>query len=112
LHYYLENYSKDYDVDMDTVVKTIKIANIFDIWYPENPKAKRTWKDSLEEFRELYVNSVANGYEYLQQYEVDQKPVLSSSVTYVPDSDVSPICPYCGKLIEDQINKCSMSIFE
>jgi hypothetical protein len=113
LYYYLENYSKDYNVDLDTVVKTIKIANIFDIWYPENPKAKRTWKDSLQEFKELYVNSVANGYEYLQQYEEDysvyEKPVLSSLVTYVPDSDVSPVCPYCGKLIEDQIDECVMN---
>lgn len=110
LYYYLENYSKDYGVDMDTVIKTIKIANIFDIWYPENPKAKRTWKDSLQEFRELYVNSVVNGYEYLQQYEEDKKPVLSSFVTYLPDFDVSPVCPYCHKLIEDQIDECVMDV--
>ncbi len=92
---YLLNYSKDYDVNLETVVETIKVANIFDIWYPENPKVKRTWKDSLEEFKKLYVNSVLVGYQYLYDVTKLDQPISFNQ------KELS--CPHCNKSIEKQI---------
>lgn len=104
LAHYITHYPKDYSVDIETVLKTIKISNIFDIWYPENPKAKRTWKDSLKEFRKLYVNSVIFGYNYLHEFTGIKKPeLLEDSLS---DTVKTPlICPHCGESIDKRVKE-------
>ena len=71
---YLKYYPEDYNVDVKTVVETIKIANTFDIWHPTNGKAKRTWEESLIEFQRDYVNSAEDGFEYLYDMTGIEKP--------------------------------------
>ena len=90
---YLEKYSEDYDVDIETVIKTIKIANTFDIWYPENPKAKRTWQEALEDFKEYYVNSAQSGYEYLHDFTGIENPHVYH------DENIAD-CPWCAKMVK------------
>lgn len=100
---YLDQYPHDYNVNVDTVINSIKIANIFDIWYPENPKAKRTWKDSLEEFKEIYVNLKDIGYDFLHEYTGIDKPAIES--TCLKTLNKSLICPHCGESIEKKIEE-------
>ena len=91
---YLEKYSEDYDVDIETVIETIKIANTFDIWYPENPKAKRTWQEALEDFKEYYVNSAQSGYEYLHDFTGIENPH-----GHIHDGKLAD-CPWCNKMVK------------
>lgn len=100
---YLENYPKDYNVDIDTVIETIKICNIFDIWYPDNPKTKRTWETALFEFKESYVNSKKNGYEFLSQYGGFEKPPFQKSVISTNCEDLT--CPVCGSSIRKSVEE-------
>ena len=99
---YLDNYIKDYDVPIETVIETIKIANTFDIWYPENHKAKRTWNTALKEFKEYYVNSSMVGYEYLHDI-TGVKPEVCSK--HLVDNEVNHICPYCGRNINVDLDE-------
>jgi hypothetical protein len=100
---YLCNYPNDYNVNIETVVETIKVSNIFDIWYPENPKAKRTWKDSLKEFKELYVNSVVSGYDFLYKSANIKKPEPSDNTF---DKVKAPlVCPHCGQSIDKKVEE-------
>ena len=99
---YLDNYVKDYNIPIETVIETIKIANTFDIWYPENRKAKRTWNTALKEFKEYYVNSARKGYEYL--YDITGvKP--DGCLKHLVDNQFNTICPYCGKDIDAKIDE-------
>jgi hypothetical protein len=84
---YLKYYSGDYNVDVETVVETIKIANVFDIWHPTNGKAKRTWEESLIEFQKDYVNNAKDGYQYLHDFTGIE------SVLPLPGE---LLCPHCG----------------
>ena len=102
LENYLDNYGKDYDVPIETVIETIKIANTFDIWYPENLKAKRTWNTALKEFKEYYVNSSIAGYEYLHDI-TGVKP--EGCLKHLVDNEFNHICPYCGKDIDTKIDE-------
>ena len=94
LDVYLKKYSEDYNVDISTVIETIKIANTFDIWYPENPKAKRTWNTALKEFKKYYVNSSLLGYEYLYNFTGVENPYGHIHNGKLAD------CPWCNKMVE------------
>jgi len=97
---YLKYYTEDYDVDAKTVVETIKIANVFDIWHPTNGKAKRTWEESLIEFQRDYVNSAEDGYEYLHDMMGVEKP------NFLPiNLEVEVECPCDGSKFMVNINK-------
>ena len=99
---YLKYYSEDYNVDIETVVETIKIANIFDIWHPTNGKAKRTWEESLIEFQRDYVNSAQDGYEYLYETTGVQKPEES----FLPiNLEIEVECPCDGTKFMVNVNK-------
>ena len=50
---YLKYYSEDYNVDIETVLETIKVSNVFDIWHPTNGKAKELGKNLLLSFKEI-----------------------------------------------------------
>lgn len=71
---YLKYYPKDYGVDVNTMLETIKVANVFDIWHPFNGKAKRTWEQSLDEFQQYYVNTSKEGFDYLYEFTGVDKP--------------------------------------
>jgi hypothetical protein len=103
LRYYIPGYSTDYDVSYSTIVKTISIANCFDIWYPENPSAKRTWRDSLQEFKELYVNSIEDGYKFLKEF-TGEKPLIDLTENFTNDKG-ELICPHCGNSIHKKIEQ-------
>ena len=94
LDVYLKKYSEDYNVDISTVIETIKIANTFDIWYPENPKAKRTWNTALKEFKKYYVNSALLGYQYLYNVTGVENPY-----GHIHDGKLAD-CPWCTEMVE------------
>ena len=94
LDVYLKKYSEDYNVDISTVIETIKIANTFDIWYPENPKAKRTWNTALKEFKKYYVNSALLGYQYLYNVTGVENPY-----GHIHDGKLAD-CPWCNEMVE------------
>jgi hypothetical protein len=100
---YIPGYSMDYGVSYSTIVKTISIANCFDIWYPENPSAKRTWRDSLQEFKELYVNSIVDGYNFLMEF-AGEKPLIDLTENSISDKG-ELICPHCGNSIHKKIEQ-------
>ena len=99
---YLENYPDDYNVPLETVVETIKVANTFEIWYPENGKAQRTWKESLVDFKQYYVNSSEKGFEWLYDFSKLEKPSLCP---HKIDGEILVNCPWCGKNINAQIDE-------
>ena len=102
LSQYLENYHKDYNIPLETVIETIKVANTFEIWYPENGKAQRTWKESLVDFKEYYVNSSEEGFKWLYDFSEVEKPPLCS---HGSDNEILVNCPWCGKNINAQIEE-------
>ena len=99
---YLENYPDDYNVSPEIVVETIKVANTFEIWYPENGKVPRTWNESLTDFKKYYVNSAEEGFEWLYNFsEVEKPPLCSHKI----DGEILVNCPWCGKNINAQIDE-------
>jgi hypothetical protein len=98
---YLKYYSEDYNVDVETVVETIKVANIFDIWHPTNGKAKRTWEESLIEFQRNYVNSTKDGYEYLYNFTEIEKPIDLLPINL----EIEVECPCDGTKFMVNVNK-------
>ena len=99
---YLKYYPEDYNVDIETVVETIKVANVFDIWHPTNGKAKRTWEESLIEFQRDYVNSTQDGYEYLYETTEIEKPKES----FLPiNLEIEVECPCDGTKFMVNVNK-------
>lgn len=103
---YLQYYSEDYNVDIKTIIKTIKIANVFDIWHPTNGKAKRTWEESLDEFEECYVNTSKKGYDYLYKFSGLENPICAEMPI---DNEISLNCPFCGESIEKKIGEWATS---
>ena len=98
---YLKYYSQDYNVDIETVIETIKISNVFDIWHPTNGKAKRTWEESLIEFQNDYVNTTKEGFEYIHEI-TDIKPKTS----FTPiNLEVEVECPCDGTKFMVNVNK-------
>lgn len=104
---YLKYYSEDYNVDIETVIETIKVANVFDIWYPKNGKAKRTWEESLDEFQRDYVNTSKEGFDYLHQFTGVEKLQCNSYIQV--NGELSLNCPYCGSSIEEKITEWATS---
>ena len=99
---YLKKYPDDYNVSLETVVETIKVANTFEIWYPENGKAQRTWNESLTDFKKYYVNSSEEGFEWL--YDITGvKP--DGCLKHLVDNEVNHICPYCGRNINVDLDE-------
>jgi len=104
---YLKYYSKDYKVNIETVIETIKVSNVFDIWHPTNGKAKRTWEESLIEFERDYVNTAREGFDYLHEFTGVEKPQCNS---HIQVNDELPLnCPYCGSSIEEKITEWATS---
>jgi len=104
---YLKYYSKDYKVNIETVIETIKVSNVFDIWHPTNGKAKRTWEESLVEFERDYVNTSKQGFDYLHEFTGVEKPQCNS---HIQVNDELPLnCPYCGSSIEEKITEWATS---
>jgi len=104
---YLNYYSEDYRVNIETVIETIKVSNVFDIWHPTNGKAKRTWEESLIEFERDYVNTSKEGYDYLHEFTGVEKPQCNS---HIQVNDELPLnCPYCGSSIEEKITEWATS---
>ena len=100
---YLKYYSEDYKVDIETVIETIKISNVFDIWHPTNGKAKRTWEESLDEFQRDYVNSAQDGCKYLYDFTGVKMPQYNS-YDHV-NNEILLNCPHCGSSIEEKISE-------
>jgi hypothetical protein len=98
---YIKNYPKDYGVELETVLDTIRSANVYDIWYPEGDK-KQTWKNSLDEFRELYANTSAKGFAWLEQFEPYSKPKPQKYVVECNHNEIT--CPNCGYVLNEDID--------
>jgi len=104
---YLNYYSEDNNVNIETIVETIKVANVFDIWHPTNGKAKRTWEESLIEFQRDYVNTSKEGFDYLHEFTGVEKPQCNSQVQV--NNELPLNCPYCGSSIEEKITEWATS---
>ena len=106
---YILGYHKKYDVKIGTIKKTIKIANTFDIWIPQNDRVKRTWQESVDDFERDYVNSKEDGYRWLDTFMPDG--VETMTLFELPEEvfDLSIQVPCNGKMIDvklnDQINE-------
>lgn len=99
---YLKYYSEDYGVSINTVLETIMVSNVFDIWHPTNGKAKRTWEESLVEFQRDYVNSAEDGYEYLYDFTEIEKPIFD----LLPfNLEVEVECPCDGSKFKIDVSK-------
>ena len=99
---YLKYYSEDYGVSINTVLETIMVSNVFDIWHPTNGKAKRTWEESLVEFQRDYVNSAEDGYEYLYDFTEIEKPIFD----LLPfNLEVEVECPCDGSKFKVDVSK-------
>jgi len=96
---YLKYYPGDYNVDVETVVEVIKIANVFDIWHPTNGKAKRTWEESLIHFQQDYVNSAKDGYQYLHDFTGIEDNIIPINL------EVEVECPCDGSKFTVNVNK-------
>jgi len=107
---YLKHYPKDYDIDLDVTIDTLLTANNFSIWYPENPKAKRTWKDSLKEFNERYVNSFSEGKKWVENKFERKCDELKYVRPFFECNHELPLnCPYCGSSIEEKLTEWATS---
>ena len=93
---YLDEYPDDYGVPIETVIETLKIANTFDIWYPHNPKSKKTWEESLIVFNDLYVNSAEVGIDWIYDYVGLENP----SKKCAKHDELLTDCPWCSKLVK------------
>ena len=68
-------------------------SNNFEIWYPDNPKIKRTWKDSIQDFKDDYVNTIEEGHAWLDQTFGDDLPQES----FLPiNLEIEVECPCDG----------------
>jgi len=99
---YASYYPIDYNVDVETMVETMKVSNNFDIWYPRDTfrKAKDVWGQSVKELKEIYCNSTTDGYSWLHKL-TDTKPsnMYSWETGFSsPDPD-DILCPHCGESI-------------
>jgi len=88
--------------DIATVVEAIKVSNKLDIWYPQDTHRRTkcdVWHDAIEIFREVYCNSVKDGYSWLYNW-TNLKPDLETSNFISDYKSVSLIeelfCPHCG----------------
>ncbi len=102
---YLSSYPIDYNVDVDLMVETMKIANKCDIWYPVDThrKALDVWGDAVRELRESYCNSVEVGHEWLHRMTCTKPPVKSSFLPLDLENDL--LCPHCGKSIYNYVEE-------
>ena len=102
LELYLKNYSKDFNVDPQTMVDATRIANYWDIWYPTSYDGKDTtdtWKESLTELKEYYANSFDDGERWMNEI----LPDLQFADSFVP-FDLSVQVPCNGKMIDVKLN--------
>lgn len=104
---YLKYYSEDYNVNIETIIETIKVANVFDIWHPTNGKAKRTWEESLIEFQRDYVNTCKDGFGYLYEFTGFEKPHCNTHLQV--NTELPLNCPFCGSSIEEKITEWATS---
>ena len=99
---YVREYSKEYGIPVEVVIETIKTANNFDIWYPDNVKIKRTWKESIQDFKEDYVNTIEKGYDWLDRTFINDSPKIS----FLPiNLEIEVKCPCDGSKFMVNVNK-------
>ena len=102
---YITGYPIDFNVDVETMVETIKISNHFDIWYPIDTHRRTldVWGDAVRELRESYCNSVRTGHEWLHKMTCTMPDIESTIVPFNTDEDL--LCPHCGKSIFNYIEE-------
>ncbi len=98
---YLLGYCEKYDVPMNVVIDTIKVANTFDIWFPTNDDVQRTWEESIVHFKKEYVNMKNDGYYFLSQFEEGGE----SSFVPFPNLEIDVTCPCDGKTFKVNVNE-------
>lgn len=99
---YINEYSEEYGIPIEVVIETIKVSNNFDIWYPDNPKIKRTWRDSIQDFKDDYVNTIEEGHAWLDKIFGNDLPEQK----FIPiDLEILVQCPCDGKKFKVNVNK-------
>ena len=105
LEEYLKYYREDNPhVDIQTMVDAIRIANHWDLWYPtsvEGSSTTDTWKESLDELKEYYVNTVDEGEIWMVGVIPTYKPPL---INFLPiDLEIDVECN--GETYKRNVNK-------
>ena len=105
LEAYLKYYREDNPhVDIQTMVDAIRIANHWDLWYPtsvEGSSTTDTWKESLDELKEYYVNTVDEGEIWMCGVIPTYKPPLTN---FLPiDLTIERECN--GELVKYNVNQ-------
>jgi len=99
---YVKEYSEEYGVPVEVVIETIKVSNNFEIWYPDNPKIKRTWRESIQDFKDVYVNTIEEGHAWLDETFGDDLPQES----FLPiNLEIEVECPCDGTKFMVNVNK-------
>jgi hypothetical protein len=99
---YIKEYSKEYGIPIEVVIETIKVSNNFDIWYPDNPKIKRTWRDSIQDFKDDYVNIIEEGHAWLDKKFISDSP----KIDLLPiNLQIEVECPCDGSKFMVNVNK-------
>ncbi len=87
LQQYLSGYSIDHGIESETLLKTIKVANYFDVWYPlDEERGEKTfvWRDAMIELKEKYANTLDEGMAWMY----GQTGILPLHIpTYLPYGD-------------------------
>ena len=87
LQQYLSGYSIDHGIEPETLLKTIKVANYFDVWYPlDEERGEKTfvWRDAMIELKEKYANTLDEGMAWMY----GQTGILPLHIpTYLPYGD-------------------------
>ena len=106
LEEYLSSYPTDFDVDIETVIETIKVSNYFDVWYPKDAdsKAYDVWGDAIRDLKKHYCNSTEFGYSELHRITCTKPPITSGR--FLPlEIDKELLCPHCGKSVYDAVDE-------
>ena len=97
LRLYIQKYHKEYEVPLDVIVETLKVANTFNITYPigiqerarDDYRARDVWGTAMEVFEQRYCNSAEDGEKFLND-------ILKSSGIEV--------CSLCGSPLTNKFH--------
>ena len=102
LQQYLSGYSVDHGIEPETLLKTIKVANYFDVWYPLDEERREmtfVWRDAINQLKEKYVNTLDEGIAWMNQMTGIKAEFLPLSIDLTIERECN------GELVTYNVNK-------
>ena len=102
LQQYLSGYSVDHGIEPETLLKTIKVANYFDVWYPLDEERREmtfVWRDAINQLKEKYVNTLDEGIAWMNQ----MTGIKAEFLPLLIDLTIERECN--GELVKYNVNK-------